>query len=73
MFFCFSTFSQFHPIISHYKIGSLVMDIVDYEINRYQQWTDEVTAGARKRKKGGAAPGDSDEATEKVKKTLVHR
>ncbi len=37
VFFCFSTFSQFHPIVSHYKIGSLVMDIADYEISRYQQ------------------------------------
>ena len=32
VFFCFSTFSQFHPIIARYKVGSLVMDIMDYEV-----------------------------------------
>ena len=39
VFFCFSTFSQFHPIIAHYKVGSLVMDIVEYELSRYRQFT----------------------------------
>ena len=45
VFFCFSTFSQFHPIIARYKVGSLVMDIMEYEISRYKQCVDE-----RKRK-----------------------
>lgn len=48
VFFCFSTFSQFHPVVSHYKVGSLVMDIADYEIARYQQYNEEY---ARKKKK----------------------
>jgi hypothetical protein len=26
-FFCFSSFSQFHPIIAHYKIGNLTMQV----------------------------------------------
>ena len=41
VFFCFSTFSQFHPIIARYKVGSLVMDIVEYEIHRYKQFLEE--------------------------------
>eukprot|EP00095_Tigriopus_kingsejongensis_P012143 maker-scaffold954_size76946-snap-gene-0.19 protein:Tk12143 transcript:maker-scaffold954_size76946-snap-gene-0.19-mRNA-1 annotation:"kinesin-associated protein 3-like" len=61
-FFCFSTFSQFHPVISHYKIGSLVMDIVDYEINRYQQWVDEK---GRKKRKGNNLP-EADEGEKKL-------
>lgn len=56
-FFCFSTFSQFHPVISHYKIGSLVMDIVEYEINRYQQWLDE----KNRKKRRGSSNSESEE------------
>jgi hypothetical protein len=26
-FFCFSSFSQFHPLIAHYKIGALTMQV----------------------------------------------
>lgn len=26
-FFCFSSFSQFHPLISHYKIGNLTLQV----------------------------------------------
>ena len=42
VFFCFSTFTQFHPIIARYKIGSLLMEIIDYEIKRYTQWSDDL-------------------------------
>ena len=34
VFFCFSTFSGFHPIIARYKVGSLLMEIIDYEVKR---------------------------------------
>jgi hypothetical protein len=30
-FFCFSSFSQFHPLISHYKIGNMTLQ-VNYQI-----------------------------------------
>ena len=43
VFFCFSTFSQFHPIIARYKIGSLLMEIIDYEVKRYTQWSADVS------------------------------
>lgn len=36
-FFCFSTYTHFHPIIVQYKIGSLCMDIIEYELKRYDQ------------------------------------
>lgn len=38
VFFCFSTFSQFHSLVLQYKIGSLCMEIVDSELRRYDQW-----------------------------------
>ena len=43
VFFCFSTFTQFHPIIARYKIGSLLMEIIDYEVKRYSQWSADVS------------------------------
>lgn len=36
-FFCFSTYSHFHPVIVNYKIGSLCMDVIDHELKRYDQ------------------------------------
>lgn len=39
IFFCFSTFTQFHPVIMNFKIGSQVMDILQYEVTRYNQWS----------------------------------
>ncbi|XP_047515958.1 kinesin-associated protein 3 [Pieris napi] len=41
-FFCFSTYIEFHSVIIQYKIGSLCMDVVDYELKRYDQWKEKV-------------------------------
>jgi hypothetical protein len=30
-FFCFSSFSQFHPLIAHYKVGALVVQVLCYQ------------------------------------------
>ncbi|KAF2899927.1 hypothetical protein ILUMI_06266 [Ignelater luminosus] len=37
-FFCFSSHTCFHPVVLHYKIGSLCMDIIDFEMRRYEEW-----------------------------------
>ncbi|KOC61782.1 Kinesin-associated protein 3 [Habropoda laboriosa] len=42
IFFCFSTYSQFHNIVLEYRIGSLCMDIIDFELRRYDQWKDDM-------------------------------
>ncbi|CAG5073388.1 Similar to KAP115: Kinesin-associated protein 3 (Strongylocentrotus purpuratus), partial [Cotesia congregata] len=42
IFFCFSTYTQFHSIILEYRIGSLCMEIIDYELQRYDQWRDDM-------------------------------
>ncbi|KAF7992867.1 hypothetical protein HCN44_005211 [Aphidius gifuensis] len=42
IFFCFSTYSQFHNIVLEYRIGSLCMEIVDFELLRYEQWKDDM-------------------------------
>lgn len=42
IFFCFSTFTQFHPVILNHKIGSQVLDILQYEVTRYNQWSTDL-------------------------------
>ncbi len=51
IFFCFSSFSQFHPLISHFKIGNLTLQIVEFELNRCETWQAEL----ERRTKGSAA------------------
>ncbi|KAI4810175.1 hypothetical protein KUCAC02_019016 [Chaenocephalus aceratus] len=38
IFFCFSSFSQFHGVVSHYKIGALCMSVVEHELKRHDVW-----------------------------------
>ncbi|XP_030246509.1 kinesin-associated protein 3-like isoform X2 [Drosophila navojoa] len=42
IFFCFSTYTKFHPLIVQYKIGSLCMDVIDFELRRYETMRNEL-------------------------------
>ncbi|KAF6727640.1 Kinesin-associated protein 3 [Oryzias melastigma] len=42
IFFCFSSFSQFHAVVSHYKIGALCMSVVEHELKRHDVWCEEL-------------------------------
>ncbi|KFM69323.1 Kinesin-associated protein 3, partial [Stegodyphus mimosarum] len=42
IFCCFSVFTQFHPVIAQHKVGSLCIDVVDNELKRYDQWSEEI-------------------------------
>ncbi|KAL5012631.1 hypothetical protein ScPMuIL_011182 [Solemya velum] len=42
IFFCFSSFSQFHGVILHFKIGALSMTIVEHELKKYKLWNEEL-------------------------------
>ncbi|XP_043984332.1 kinesin-associated protein 3a isoform X2 [Gambusia affinis] len=42
VFFCFSSFSQFHSLVTHFKIGALCMNIVEHELKRFELWKDEL-------------------------------
>uniref|UniRef100_A0A6Q2Z7A0 Kinesin-associated protein 3b n=1 Tax=Esox lucius TaxID=8010 RepID=A0A6Q2Z7A0_ESOLU len=42
VFFCFSSFSQFHGLVTHYKIGALCMNVIEHELKRYDLWQDEL-------------------------------
>lgn len=52
IFFCFSTYSQFHHVILQYKVGSLCMEVIDYELRRYDQWKDDIEIRRRKCESG---------------------
>jgi len=41
-FFCFSSFSDFHHIISHHKIGALCLQILEHECRKHSLWLDEL-------------------------------
>lgn len=42
IFFCFSSFTQFHGVIMHFKIGALCMNILEHELKKYDLWNDEL-------------------------------
>ncbi|KAM8889925.1 LOW QUALITY PROTEIN: kinesin-associated protein 3a [Synchiropus picturatus] len=42
IFFCFSSFSQFHGLVTHFKVGALSMSIMEHELRRYDFWQDEL-------------------------------
>lgn len=44
IFFCFSTFTQFHSMISHFKVGALCMQIVEFEVKRCEVWKEDLKA-----------------------------
>ena len=48
IFFCFSSFSQLHPVVAHFQIGSLCMKIIEHELNAYEGWKDQVTKACKK-------------------------
>lgn len=41
-FFCLSAFSQFHAVISHFKIGALCMAAIETELKRHDLWQEEL-------------------------------
>ncbi|CAH8871217.1 unnamed protein product [Trichobilharzia szidati] len=57
IFFCFSSFSNFHGVILHFKIGALIMTIIDHELQKYDLWIDELD---RKQKLSNASNNKSE-------------
>ncbi|XP_073712292.1 kinesin-associated protein 3a [Misgurnus anguillicaudatus] len=66
VFFCFSSFSQFHGLITHYKIGALCMNIIEHELKRYDLWQDEL----QKKKKAGDDDPDNQNLKKDYEKAL---
>ncbi|THD19439.1 Kinesin-associated protein 3 [Fasciola hepatica] len=58
IFFCFSSFSNFHSVILHFKIGALTMTIIEHELQKYDLWTEEL----QQKKRLMLENGQSEEA-----------
>ncbi|XP_066518072.1 kinesin-associated protein 3b isoform X2 [Hoplias malabaricus] len=67
IFFCFSSFSQFHGLITHYKIGALCMNIIEHELKRYDLWQDELE------KKSKACDDDPENQTLKKEQEKAYK
>ncbi|KAG8436493.1 hypothetical protein GDO86_007550 [Hymenochirus boettgeri] len=65
IFFCFSSFSQFHGLITHYKIGALCMNIIDHELKRHELWQEELS----KKKRGVDEDSDNQTLKKEYEKT----
>nr|XP_039269792.1 kinesin-associated protein 3-like isoform X2 [Styela clava] len=66
IYFCFSTFSQFHGVIIHFKIGALCMSILEYELSRHKMWNEELD----KKKQQIANLPKSNPAVKEFEKTV---
>ncbi|XP_020802115.1 kinesin-associated protein 3 [Drosophila serrata] len=67
IFFCFSTYTKFHPLIVQYKIGSLCMDVIDYELRRYETMRNELDV--RKQPNGCSTPHSAKASKEKLNRS----
>lgn len=36
------SFSQFHGVVSHYKVGALCMSVIEHELKRHDVWREEL-------------------------------
>ncbi|EDQ93153.1 uncharacterized protein MONBRDRAFT_22625 [Monosiga brevicollis MX1] len=52
IFFFFSSYSEFHPVVSHFKIGATCVKIVEQEMERYTMWQRAIDKRRRKLEKG---------------------
>ncbi|XP_030628420.1 kinesin-associated protein 3a isoform X2 [Chanos chanos] len=66
VFFCFSSFSQFHGLITHYKIGALCMSIIEHELKRYDLWQEEL----QKKKKAADEDPENQTVRKEYEKSL---
>ncbi|XP_067108860.1 kinesin-associated protein 3-like isoform X1 [Osmerus mordax] len=75
VFFCFSSFSQFHGLVTHYKIGALCMNIIDHELKRYDIWQEELqkkNKACEEDPESGAARKELDKTNKKYQ-GLLHK
>uniref|UniRef100_A0A6Q2Y3W9 Kinesin-associated protein 3b n=1 Tax=Esox lucius TaxID=8010 RepID=A0A6Q2Y3W9_ESOLU len=67
VFFCFSSFSQFHMLVTHYKVGALCMNIIEHELMKYDLWQDEL----QKKKQNQNAKKEHEKALRKYQGLLT--
>lgn len=67
-FFCFSTYTHFHPVIVQYKIGSLCMDVIEHELKRYDQMKQDLD----RRKNAESGKNDVVKSQENLDGTIMN-
>lgn len=45
IFFYLASYSTFHNVLTRFKIGSLLMEIIRWELQRFEQWDNELKSG----------------------------
>jgi len=45
IFFCLASYSTFHQVLTRFKVGSLLMEIIRWELQRFEQWDSELKSG----------------------------
>ncbi|XP_028296647.1 kinesin-associated protein 3-like [Gouania willdenowi] len=74
VFFCFSSFSQFHGVVSSYKIGALCMSVVEHELKRHDVWCEELrkkSKACESAPENGTLRRDQDKALKKYQGLLA--
>uniref|UniRef100_A0A4W6E8F3 Kinesin-associated protein 3b n=1 Tax=Lates calcarifer TaxID=8187 RepID=A0A4W6E8F3_LATCA len=71
IFFCFSSFSQFHGVVSHYKIGALCMSVVEHELKRHDVWCEELRKKNKSAPENGSLRRDQEKALRKYQGLLA--
>ncbi|KAK0415232.1 hypothetical protein QR680_011840 [Steinernema hermaphroditum] len=68
-----SKYHEFQPIISHFKIGALSMQVIEYELKRWELWKVEVKKSAENaRKKWELAIAKQDRLVAACLQILLH-
>ncbi|KAM9720043.1 kinesin-associated protein 3-like [Menidia menidia] len=74
IFFCFSSFSHFHAVVSHYKVGALCMSVVEHELKRHEMWREELrkkSKACESAPENGSLRRDQDKAQKKYQGLLA--
>jgi len=68
IFFCFSSFSQFHSVITHFKIGGLTMSILENELKRFDNMKEELQKKQKQIAEGGSNASRLKDEYERTKR-----
>uniref|UniRef100_A0A8C5AUM9 Kinesin-associated protein 3b n=1 Tax=Gadus morhua TaxID=8049 RepID=A0A8C5AUM9_GADMO len=71
IFFCFSSFSQFQAVVSHYKVGALCMAVVEHELRRHDLWKEELSKKNKAVPEQGSLRRDQEKAVRKYRSLLA--
>uniref|UniRef100_A0A3Q0QUF9 Kinesin-associated protein 3b n=1 Tax=Amphilophus citrinellus TaxID=61819 RepID=A0A3Q0QUF9_AMPCI len=65
------SFSQFHGVVSHYKIGALCMTVVEHELKRHDAWREELRKKNKSAPENGSLRREQDKALRKYQGLLA--